>query len=479
MRNFFLKLLVLLPLIPVSAADDRPNFILYITDDVTWDDLGCYGDKVAKTPHIDKLASKGIRFDNAYLTISSCSPSRCSLITGRYPHNTGACELHTSLPEDQPLFPKLLKDAGYYTALSGKHHMGKNADVAFDKISKGKGPGKQEDWVELLQERPKDKPFFFWFASTDAHRGWQLDDNAPKYKPEEINVPSYLYDGPKTRKDLAEYYHEVSRTDHFVGELVNELMLQNALSNTYVLYMTDNGRPFPRCKTRLFDSGIKTPLIISGPNITPGSATKSLVSSIDIGPTFLELAGVKKDPRIQGISFAGILCDTSTKTRDYIFAEHNWHVYQAHERLVRWKNWTLIRNAFPEKQNLCMESDPTFPSGTELWDAHKAGKLNQGQLDIFLKPRPKIELYDVSKDPDQLYNVADAEENKEIKEKLLQVLDLWAEQTSDSVPRNITNDRQLPDGKRLKTHKRGDQPGVLEGSLTNHHPGPLLDNPSL
>ena len=479
MHQHFLFLLFFLPLLSFCATEDRPNFILYITDDVTWDDLGCYGDSVAKTPHIDKLASQGIRFDNAYLTISSCSPSRCSLITGRYPHNTGACELHTRLPKNQPLFPKLLKDAGYYTALSGKHHMGNNADIAFDKISKGKGPGKQEDWVDLLRERPKDKPFFFWFASTDAHRGWQIDENAPKYKAEEILVPPYLFDGPKTRKDLAEYYHEVSRTDHFVGELLKELKQQNALSNTYLLYMTDNGRPFPRCKTRLFDSGIKTPLIIAGPNIKPGSTTKSLVSSIDIGPTFLELARVKKDPRIQGISFARILCDTAYKTRDFIFAEHNWHVYQAHERLVRWKNWTLIRNAFPEKQNLCMESDPSFPSGSELWDAHKAGKLNQGQLDIFLKPRPNIELYDVGKDPDQLYNVADAEEYKEIREKLLQVLDLWAKQTADSVPENITNDRQLPDGTRLKTHKRGDQPGVLIGSLTNHHPGPILEKPQL
>jgi N-sulfoglucosamine sulfohydrolase len=478
MRHYVLIFLFCLPiLLCLRAADVRPNFILYITDDVTWDDLGCYGDTVAKTPHIDKLASQGIRFDNAYLTISSCSPSRCSLITGRYPHNTGACELHTQLPQDQPLFPKLLKDAGYYTALSGKHHMGNKADIAFDKISKGKGPGKQEDWVDLLQDRPKNKPFFFWFASTDAHRGWQLDENTPKYNPEDIHVPAYLFDGPKTRKDLAEYYHEVSRTDHFVGELIKELKQQNVLSNTYILCMTDNGRPFPRCKTRLFDSGIKTPLIIAGPNIPHGSTTTSLVSSIDIGPTFLELAGVKKDSRIQGVSFARILCDTNARTRDYVFAEHNWHVYQAHERLVRWKNWTLIRNAFPEKQNLCMESDPSFPSGTELWDAHRAGKLNPRQLDIFLQPRPKIELYDLSKDPDQLHNVADVAENKEIRKKLLQILDRWAKQTADSVPQNITNDRQLPDGTRLKTHKRGDQPGVLEGSLTNNHPGPLLEKP--
>ncbi len=471
-----LSLLFIITLLCKLCAETKPNFILYITDDITWDDLGCYGDQVAKTPHLDKMAQAGIRFDNAYLTISSCSPSRCSLITCRYPHNTGASELHTSLPTNQPLFPKVLKDAGYYTAISGKHHMGKNADPAFDKISKGKGPGKQEDWIPLLKERPKDKPFFFWFASSDAHRGWQFNDDAPTYKPEDIEVPSYLFDGPKTRKDLADYYHEVSRCDTVVGKIVEELKRQNIQDNTYLLFMTDNGRPFPRCKTRLFDSGIKTPLLVTGPGIKLGLTTTSFVSSIDIGPTFLELANVPKDSRMQGVSFANILKDPSAKIRDYVFAEHNWHVYKAHERLIRWKNWTLIRNAFPENLNLCMESDPSFPSGEELWTAHEKGNLNQKQMDIFLNPRPAIELYNVCQDPDQVVNLANDKPYSEIKKKLLQVLDQWVTETADSVPENITNDRQTPTGKRLKSHKRGDQPGVNLGSLTNNQTGPLLEN---
>ena len=86
----------------------QPNFILFITDDISWDDLGCYGSKVAQTPHLDQMAKEGMRFNNAYLSISSCSPSRCSIISGRYPHNTGAAELHTTLPADQPAFPEAL-----------------------------------------------------------------------------------------------------------------------------------------------------------------------------------------------------------------------------------------------------------------------------------------------------------------------------------------------------------------------------------
>ncbi|MDA7505608.1 sulfatase-like hydrolase/transferase [Verrucomicrobia bacterium] len=127
-----------------NSLESFPNFILFITDDISWDDLGCCGSKVARTPHLDQMAEQGMRFNNAYLSISSCSPSRCSIISGRYPHNTGAVELHTTLPADQPVFPEALQAAGYYTALSGKHHIGEAVDRGFNKVSDGKGPGKEE-----------------------------------------------------------------------------------------------------------------------------------------------------------------------------------------------------------------------------------------------------------------------------------------------------------------------------------------------
>ena len=132
-----------------------------------------------------------MRFDNAYLTTSSCSPSRCSIITGRYPHNTGAPELHVRLPKEQVRFPELLREAGYYTVLSGKNHMFGNKDRAFDRITGGGGPGKEKDWVDHVKDRPKDKPFLFWFASTDAHRSWAISDEAPKYDPKEVIIPPY------------------------------------------------------------------------------------------------------------------------------------------------------------------------------------------------------------------------------------------------------------------------------------------------
>jgi N-sulfoglucosamine sulfohydrolase len=457
-----------------AQTPPRPNFIFFITDDISAEDLGCYGNRVVKTPHLDRMASEGLVFDNAFLTISSCSPSRCSIITGRYPHNTGAGELHTTLPADQYLFPLSLKQAGYYTVLSGKHHMGKNADKAFTRISKGKGPGQEGDWVELLQKRPKDQPFFFWFASTDAHRDWKINSDAPVYQPDTVTVPPYLYNGPVTRKDLADYYHEVSRTDTYLGKLRTELERQGIADTTYVIYCSDNGRPFPRCKTRLYDDGIQTPLIICNPSQIKSARTDSLVSSIDFGPTILELAGVTSDPRIQGVSFTKILKTPQAKTRDYVFAEHNWHVFAAHERMVRTKKWLYIRNARPEQQNLCMESTGHFPAGTELWDAHAQGKTNKNQQNIFQKPRAAEELFDVVKDPDQLNNLISSASHEATADQLRHVLNKWIKETGDTIPENPTNDREDIHRKRYRNHKRGTMPGTETDATHINHPGPVL-----
>src|SRR5690606_30678470 len=126
-------------------------------------------------------AKRSLKFENVYLTTSSCSPSRCSIISGRYPHNTGAPELHDPLPPGQVMFPQLLKESGYYTVLSGKNHMGSQTKYAFEIISPGKGPGGQEDLVSMMLARPKNNPFFFWFASLDAHRPWQIESKGTNY----------------------------------------------------------------------------------------------------------------------------------------------------------------------------------------------------------------------------------------------------------------------------------------------------------
>lgn len=467
-----------IPLVAQKATrnynqQDKPNFIFFITDDIGWNDLGCYGDPNVKTPNIDSLAKLGLKFENAYLTTSSCSPSRSSIITGRYPHNTGAPELHDPLPSGQVMFPQLLKEAGYYTVLSGKNHMGPQTKHAFDTISPGKGPGGEGDWNQIIKNRPKNQPFFFWFASHDAHRDWQINDKGPIYNPDDIIVPPMLYDGPKTRRDLAAYYHEVSRADYYLGEIVRELKKQNILENTYIIFMSDNGRPFPRSKGRLYDSGIKTPFIIYGPNVHKGK-TNALISAVDIASTVLTLAGNDVHDNIQGVSFHSILADGGRpEHRDFAFAEHNWHVFQAHERMVRHKDWVYIRNEFPERQNLVGESTRQFPAGSELWDAYDKGLTSPEQEDVFQKPREQEELYYLPADPYQFNNLVSDKKHQNSLVYLRKVMDQWVAETGDSVPQNPTPDRDDVYGTRLPGEwKKGERAGVAKGAVKTNEKGP-------
>jgi N-sulfoglucosamine sulfohydrolase len=145
-KLFFIKILFLIffGIAGFAQPKEKPNILIFIADDVSYNDFGCYGHPVIKTPNIDKLAKNGLRFTNAFLTISSCSPSRISILTGRYPHNTGAAELHTDIPAGQVLFPQMLKDAGYYTAQAGKWHLG-SSGVAHKAFEKAGGAGAMEE----------------------------------------------------------------------------------------------------------------------------------------------------------------------------------------------------------------------------------------------------------------------------------------------------------------------------------------------
>ncbi|MCA9048800.1 MAG: sulfatase [Planctomycetaceae bacterium] len=452
-------------------ADERPNFIFFITDDISPDDLPVYGNSCVQAPNLTRIAENGLVFDNAVLTISSCSPSRCSIITGRYPHNTGAPELHTSLPASQQTFVQELRKAGYYTVLSGKNHMGKPGDLGFDDASDGK-PSGCEKWVNHLRDRPQDKPFFCWFASHDAHHPFTPTKDAPNYTAEEVTVPPMLFDGPGTREELAAYYHEVSRTDHFAGELMQELQRQGVAGRTYFIYCSDNGRPFPRCKTYLYDSGIRTPLIVSGPGVTAGR-TQSLVSSIDFSATILDLAGVDKPSTVQGVSFRSVLKDPQAVVRDVAFSERNWHVFQLHERSVRFGEWLYIRNAWPDRHNVSGESAwYKFPAAKELWEAAAAGQLTNAQALLTQKPQRAEMLFNVRRDPYQFTDLAGLSEHADTLDRMRSLLNDWAASTGDTVPEHPTPDRgPLHEGGGNIQH--GEFPGAAANAETINSPGPL------
>lgn len=357
--------------------------------------------------------------------------------------------------------------------------MGGVADAVFYSSRDGAKPAGTSEWIPLLQDRPKDKPFFLWYASRDAHRGWTINDEAPTYPLEDIIIPPYLVDGPATRDDLASYYHEVSRFDTHIGNVVAELKRQGVFENTVIIVMADNGRPFPRAKTRLYDSGIKTPFVIHYPKAYAPGTTNSLISSIDVSATVLDLAGIEKSERIQGVSLKPILEDHNAVVRDLTFAEHNWHVFRNHERMVRTGDWLYIKNNIPDQQNLSMEA-MGGGSGKELWEGHRNGTLTDAQKNIFWNPCPEEELYHVGKDPEQLSNLATNPENETILKKMRAHLLAWTEQTGDTLPEidALTPDRNhrpgtpKPEGKPSRKVNYGEMPGDTTNAQQNNHPGP-------
>lgn len=441
LRHLCPSLLLLFVLVGWSSAAERPNFVIFIADDIGWNDIGVYGNSGVRTPHVDQLASQGMRFDAAFLTCSSCSPSRCSIMTGRYPHSTGAGELHQPLPANQTTFAALLREAGYYTASAGKWHLGNPARSGFDRIEGGR-PSGCEKWVEVVRERPRDKPFFFWFAASDAHRSYQPGAVDPPHKPADVTVPPFLPDLPATRGDLALYYDEVSRLDSYVGKVLAELSSQDVDQNTLVIYMSDNGRPFPRSKTTLYDSGVQTPFVARWPQvIQPGSVNKTLISSVDIAPTLLELAGLELPDSFQGHSLQPTLKDPAIEVRDHVIAEHNWHDYSAYKRSVRTRKYLYIYNGYPQFPGTPPADAVRSPTYVLMQRMRDAGTLPPHQWDCFISPRPAEELYDVEADPYSLTNLASDPGRRELLASLQGQLKQWQIATADA-PANLPR----PDG---------------------------------
>ncbi len=473
-----------------AEGADRPNLVLIIADDMAWNDCGAYGHPNIRTPNIDALARSGMRFDRAFLTTSSCSPSRSSIITGRYPHSTDAEELHWPLPAEQVTFVEKLKGDGYWTAAAGKWHLGNAVKNRFNVVHEANPAGFQlptgadadqarlafqgsgaarsgcDQWVPTLRERPKDKPFFLWLAALDPHRDYEEGTIPEPHRPEDAVIPPYLPDTPDVRKDLALYYDEIARLDHFVGEVLKELDRQGVADQTLVLFISDNGRPFPRCKTTIYDSGVKTPWIVRWPgHVEAGSHCERLVSSVDIAPTFLTLAGIQPGPTIQGKNFAPLLTDPEKGIRDHAFSERNWHDYAAHARSARSERYRYIRN-FDNQFPLTPPADAvrslTFQAMRRLRDA---GKLSPEQTTCFIQPRPAEELYDNERDPYELHNLANDPEYAEVLQQMRQVLTDWQRETDDRPPKTLSPDefdretgKPLPNRERPRPSKKDAMP---------------------
>lgn len=456
----------------LAQSTNRPNVVLIIADDLAWDDSGAYGNKNVGTPNIDRLAREGLKFNRAFVTISSCSPSRSSMITGRYPHSADAEQLHWPLPAEQITFVEKLKAAGYWTAASGKWHLGEAVKDRFDVVDDPGEAGFQTDpttgkmlakddsgaagWLPVMRQRPKDKPFFLWFAALDPHRDY-LENSIPHpHKPADVIVPPHLPDTTEVRYELALYYDEIARLDGNVGKVIAELEQQGVADNTLILFISDNGRPFPGAKTTMYDSGIRTPLLARWPKtIRRGITSDSLVSSVDLAPTILQLAGLPIPPTVQGKSFAATLTNPKNKTRDAIYAEKNWHDYEDRVRAVRTERFKYIRNDYADLAGTPSADAGRSPTMDAIRRLHKEGKLTAHQARIFQKPRPAEELYAVVADPQEVNNLANDPRYAKTLTELRAKLKTWSSETHDVMPVRRTPDEfDRETGQPLPTRQR-------------------------
>lgn len=472
----------------------RPNLILIIADDLGWEDSGPYGNAAVRTPHLDRLAREGMRFDRAFVTASSCSPSRASILAGRYPHNTGAEELHWPLPASQVTFVEKLREAGYWTGAAGKWHLGDAVRDRFDRIREADSSGFQlpagkqaekgrfvekqagdaqsgcADWLPLLADRPKGKPFFLWLASLDPHRDFSEGAFDPPHDPAAVKLAPYHPDTAEVRADYAAYYDEIARFDSHVGRLLDQLEQEGLTERTAILLISDNGRPFPRDKTTLYDSGIRTPWLWRWPGqVAPGSRCDRLVSTIDIAPTLLEIAGIADPgPTFAGRSFLPLTRDPGTPLRDFVFAEKNWHDYEDHARAVRTERYKYIRNDYPDLPLTPSADAARSPTGLALAAWRDQGRLLPHQRVPFDRPRPAEELYDTIDDPHELRNLAGDPGHGVVLETLREALREWERETGDRVPDLRTADefdRETGKPTAARMRPRWDKARMVEAGL--------------
>lgn len=447
MRLLLSFLLPVLLAIPSWAADKPKNIVVLVADDLGMQ-VGCYGDTVIKTPNIDALARTGTRFTRGFASVSSCSPSRATLLTGLPTHQNGQYGLahathnqHT-FPTVQSL-PKLLGKAGYRTAVISKLHvLPKEVYPWTEEINKGTGGGRDvfgmnQEFRRFVQASG-DTPFYVHLGYTDPHRGAKGFANknyantpTVEYDPKQMPIPYHLSDQPEVREELADFYQSISRLDYGVGLIVESLKELGKADDTLIVFLSDNGIPFPGAKSTLYDAGLHLPLIVKQPGKKAGVTCEAMVSWTDIAPTLLEYAGVPVPKAMLGRSLLPILEEPNPKGWDTVYASHQMHEITMYYpmRMVRTRTHKLILN---------LAHPLPYPFASDLYNSlmwqgvlKRNDKMLGSRTREAFEHRPKEELYDLTTDPNELKNLASDPKSAEVLKDLRTKLKEWQTATKD------------------------------------------------
>ena len=401
---------------------NRPN-ILYVILEDTGPNFGCYGEPLVRTPHIDAFARQGIRFTHAFSAAPVCSPSRSSLMTGRYQTNIGAHNHRTwewhkkELAAPARHICDWFRDAGYFTCNLQPppgHRTEANGAAGAGKVDLNflaSGPDKARffdgyDW----NQRRDGQPFFAHVTIIETHKGpgWKIARQRPPSElvdPAQLTLAAYCPDSPISRDENANYLDAISLSDGYLGQVLARLETEGLDKNTVVVVSSDHG-PLFRGKQFLYDGGIRIPLMIRFPEGRKATVDDRFVSGIDIAPTLLGFAGIRPPAgAMQGQDIFG----TSYKPRPHIFAARDrMDTSIDRMRAVRTTQFKYIRNYLPAvpwmQHNEYKEQN--YPTWNLVKDWAKQGRLTKEQSLFAAAEKPIEELFDVQADPDEVRNLA-------------------------------------------------------------------------
>lgn len=479
-----------------AQSGPRPNIILILSDDNSFQHSACSGDanvtRLGLTPNMDAFAAEGACFDRAYTTAPQCAPSRTSIFAGRNPVDIGVTRFGQPARPGVPFFTDLLRNAGYWVGIEGRNHhlAGRNGQPEhfrraladghlsqirerFDYVNTFNTKSTPADQIgdkvgATLDRVPEGKPFFLYFGFNQTHRPFVSD--AGDIDPSQLVVPADWPDLPEVRQDYAAYLADLRQLDRGFGDLMETLRARGLMENTVIVFMGDNGDAMYRGKGTLAERGNHVPLIVRWPGVArAGSHTDALVSGVDLAPTLLEAAGLQPAPDMSGRSLTPILRGETDAGHEHIFTERGWHPGPItlsegvdYARAVTGERYKLIYNAQPAQPYSPVDQGGRFVDGGKdgeggdgmvrpaVWrsdedrasppwravvDAHAAGRLSPELEQIYFeRPRPIFELYDLETDPFELNNLAGHAETAQIETTLREALDRWMILNGDFLP---------------------------------------------
>ncbi len=483
-----------------SGNENPPNILFAIADDWSWPHASVAGTNELYTPAFDRIANEGVLFTNAYCSAPSCTPSRGAILTGQYHWRLEeGANLWSTLQIKFKSYPELLEEKGYFIGYTGKgwgpgiiEKGGRTrnpAGKAFNEI-KIDSPehinrvNYAENFKSFLSGKNKNEPFCFWYGGVEPHRAYKNGIGKESGKnPDNVDVPASFPDNKVVRNDILDYYTEIEWFDHHLKDMISVLEEMGELDNTIIICTSDNGMPFPRSKSNLYDLGTRMPLAIRwGEKVKGKRIIDDFVSLTDLAPTILEATGIEIPAEVTGKSLIKILYSEKSgklePKRDHVLTGKERHAWVRKGglgypmRAIRNMEFLYILNFEPDRWPAGDSTNFEFLSPSQIYGDDDASPTKKVLLDNQNSPlynklynlsygkRPNEELYDLRNDPDQLNNVAYKSDYLSIKNKLNKQL---LKELLESEDPRVTSNGEIFD--RYPYHKNKFTPRMFYDSL--------------